>query len=119
MSQNSSFELVSATREDIPRLAEIHRASSAEDLCVKILFPNPNDLYAAIQKMLEKQVQIGDPDWTHIKAVDIRTGEIAAWASWLKLSHDSNEEEQQRDCNEIDQPPETAKGEEIPPAKNT
>lgn len=26
--------------------------------------------------------QVGDPTWQHIKAVDKKTGTIAAWASW-------------------------------------
>jgi hypothetical protein len=80
MDQAPIFELASATREDIPRLAHIHVVAYLPDNAFKLYFSTPQEFEKRVTEMLEGQV--GDPTWQHIKAVDKNTGEIAAWASW-------------------------------------
>ena len=80
MDQASTFELTSADRKDIGRLAHIHVIACLPDNAFKLYFATPAEFERRITEMLEGQV--GDPTWQHIKAVDKKTGVLAAWASW-------------------------------------
>jgi GNAT superfamily N-acetyltransferase len=80
MDHPPTFDLLSATREDIPRLAHIHVGACLPDNTFKLYFSTPKGFEKRVTEMLEGQV--GDPTWQHIKAIDKKTGELAAWASW-------------------------------------
>jgi len=79
-----TFDLLPATREDIPRLSQIHVIACLPDNAFKLYFSTPAEFEKRVTSMLEGQV--GDPSWTHIKAVDKQTGELAAWASWNTIT---------------------------------
>jgi GNAT superfamily N-acetyltransferase len=76
----TTFELLPADHEDIPRLAHIHVVSCLPDNAFSLYFASPQEFERRVIDMLEGQV--GDPAWQHIKAVDMKTGILAAWASW-------------------------------------
>lgn len=75
-----SFELAPAERKDIPRLSHIHVVACLPDNAFALYFTRPADFEVQATKMLEGQV--GEATWQHIKAVDKKTGVLAAWASW-------------------------------------
>jgi GNAT superfamily N-acetyltransferase len=75
-----TFELKPAEHEDIPRLAYIHVVACLPDNATALYFSDPKEFEKRVTDMLNGQV--GDPAWKHIKAVDKKTGVIAAWASW-------------------------------------
>jgi GNAT superfamily N-acetyltransferase len=76
----ATFELSPAERADIPRLAHIHVVACLPDNCFSLYFSTAKEFEERVTDMLEGQV--GNPTWRHIKAVDQKTGEVAAWASW-------------------------------------
>ena len=80
MDHSSTFELLPAERQDIPRLAHIHVVACLPDNAFRLYFATPEEFTKRVTEMLEGQV--GDPTWQHIKAVDKKTGVLAAWASW-------------------------------------
>ncbi|KAL9108974.1 MAG: hypothetical protein Q9227_006370 [Pyrenula ochraceoflavens] len=80
MAAKSSFSLEPASREDIPRLAEIHVIACLPDNAFKLYFATAAEFKARVIDMLNGQV--GESDWLHLKAVDYATGKLAAWASW-------------------------------------
>ena len=80
MDQSSTFELLPVERQDIPRLADIELVACLSDNAFRLCFPTPTDFTKRVIETLENQV--GDPTWQHIKAVDKKTGVLAAWASW-------------------------------------
>jgi GNAT superfamily N-acetyltransferase len=84
MDQPSTFELLPATREDIPRISYIHVIACLPDNAFKLYFASPKEFEMRVTSMLEGQV--GDPTWQHVKAVDKKSGELAAWASWNTLT---------------------------------
>ena len=75
-----TFSLVPAEPTDIPRLAHIHVVACLPDNAFKLYFPTPQEFEARVTEMLHGQ--IGEPGWSHIKAVDEETGVLAGWASW-------------------------------------
>ncbi|KAL8698050.1 MAG: hypothetical protein Q9201_006786 [Fulgogasparrea decipioides] len=80
MNHPSTFELAPVERKDIPRLAHIHVIACLPDNAFKLYFATPREFEQRVTEMLEGQV--GDSAWQHIKAVDKKTGVLAAWASW-------------------------------------
>ena len=84
MEHRPTFDLLPATREDIPRLSHIHAITCLPDNAFKLYFPTAAEFEERVTAMLEGQV--GDPSWQHINAVDKKTGELAAWASWNTLT---------------------------------
>lgn len=80
MASMPTFTLHPTTRADIPRMSQIHVAACLPDNAFKLYFPTATEFEARVTDMLEGQV--GEPAWTHIKAVDSATGRLAAWASW-------------------------------------
>lgn len=80
MDEAQTFELAPAERKDIPRLAHIHVVACLPDNAFALYFAKPADFEKEVTNMLEGQV--GEPTWQHIKAVDKKTGVLAAWASW-------------------------------------
>ncbi|TVY73121.1 hypothetical protein LSUE1_G009528, partial [Lachnellula suecica] len=81
---SASFTLHPATPHDIPRLARIHVAACLPDNAFKLYFATSQEFKRRVTAMLEGQ--IGEPTWTHIKAVGKETGVLAAWASWFTPS---------------------------------
>jgi hypothetical protein len=75
-----TFELAPAERVDIARLAYIHVVACLPDNAFGLYFATAQEFEKRVTEMLERQV--GDPTWKHVKAVDKKTGVIAAWASW-------------------------------------
>lgn len=80
MDHQPTFKLLPATPEDIPRLSYIHVVACLPDNAFKLYFSQPSEFEKRVTEMLNGQV--GHPTWKHIKAVDLETGQIAAWASW-------------------------------------
>lgn len=80
MEQAQTFELLLAERSDIPKLSHIHVVACLPDNAFSLYFSTAEEFNQRVTEMLE--MQVGDPTWRHIKAVDKKTGEIAAWASW-------------------------------------
>lgn len=80
MDHSPTFELSPAERKDIPRLAYIHVVACLPDNAFQLYFATPAEFEMRVIEMLEGQVD--DPAWRHIKAVDKKTGVLAAWASW-------------------------------------
>jgi hypothetical protein len=75
-----TFELAQAERADIPRLAHIHVVACLPDNAFGLYFATAREFEQRVTEMLEGQV--GDPAWQHVKAVDKKSGVLAAWASW-------------------------------------
>jgi GNAT superfamily N-acetyltransferase len=75
-----TFDLIPAERTDIQRLAHIHVVACLPDNAFALYFASPAEFEKRVIEMLEGQV--GDPTWKHIKAINKKTGELAAWASW-------------------------------------
>lgn len=80
MDHSPTFELSPAERRDIPRLAHIHVVAFLPDNAFRLYFATPTEFEKRVTEMLEGQV--GDLTWQHVKAVDKKTGVLAAWASW-------------------------------------
>ena len=80
MDHAQSFELAPAERKDIPRLSHIHVVACLSDNAFGLYFKTPAEFEKQVIKMLEGQV--GESTWQHVKAVDKKTGVLAAWASW-------------------------------------
>ncbi|KAI4217573.1 MAG: hypothetical protein LQ351_000169 [Letrouitia transgressa] len=80
MDQAQTFTLTPADRNDIGRLAHIHVVACLPDNAFRLYFATEAEFEKRVTEMLEAQV--GDPTWQHIKAVDKKTGTLAAWASW-------------------------------------
>ena len=75
-----TFNIAPVERNDIPRLAHIHVVACLPDNAFKLYFASPKEFEKRVTEML--QGQIGEPGWHHIKAIDKKTGVLAAWASW-------------------------------------
>ena len=95
----SSFELTPACRKDIEIMAHIHVMACLPDNAYKLYFPTPLEFTMRVRKMLEGQV--GDPTWQHMKVVDKKTGEIAAWASWNIPTHDQIRERDRKAAKKV------------------
>ncbi|KAI9727076.1 MAG: hypothetical protein M1828_007277 [Chrysothrix sp. TS-e1954] len=81
-----SFKIVPAVEHDIARLSRIHVDACAVDNAISLYFTNTKEFEVRVTEMLRGQ--IGHASWTHMKAVDVASGEIAAWASWTLLNDD-------------------------------
>jgi Acetyltransferase (GNAT) domain len=81
-----TFELAPAERKDIPRLAYIHVVACLPDNAFGLYFATAREFEQQVTEMLKDQV--GDSTWQHVKAVDKKTGVLAAWASWNTPSDD-------------------------------
>jgi hypothetical protein len=79
-----NFDLLPAIREDSTRISQIHVIACLPDNAFGPYFSTPAEFEKRVTSMLEGQV--GDPSWTHIKAVDKKTGGLAALASWNTLT---------------------------------
>lgn len=86
MAQQPSFDLLPATRADIPRMTAIHMSACAIDVAIPLYLPDPADLERRIMSMLEQQV--GVEAFTHTKAVDRATGEMGAWSTFVRTNYD-------------------------------
>ena len=80
MDNAPTFELLPAELEDVPRLAYIHSVACLPDNAMKLYFETAAEFEKRVSDMLKGQV--GKLTWHHVKAVDKKTGKIAAWASW-------------------------------------
>lgn len=92
--ETATFELKTAKRADVPRLAHIHVVACLPDNAFKLYFSDPHEFNKRVVDMLERQV--GDPAWQHVKVVDKETGVIAAWASWNTPTDEEIREREQR-----------------------
>jgi GNAT superfamily N-acetyltransferase len=70
-------------REDIPHLANIYMITCLLDNAMKLNHPTPQQFIQSTTSTLEGL--LGNPAWCPIKAVDIATGTVAAWACWITV----------------------------------
>ena len=100
MNHSSTFKLLPAERQDIPRLAHIHVVACLPDNAFRLYFATPTEFTKRVTEMLEGQV--GDSTWQHIKAVDKKTGVLAAWASWNTPTSAQIREQDERSAAKIE-----------------
>ncbi|TVY17420.1 hypothetical protein LARI1_G005969 [Lachnellula arida] len=103
MTKEPSFQLLPAERNDIPRLAQINIAACLPDIAFSLYFPTRQEFEQGIIDALK--LQLGDPTWLHIKAVDKATGAIGGWASWNTLTDEQIRERDAKIANGSDFPP--------------
>ena len=115
MDRSPAFELCPVQRKDIPRLAHIHVVACLLDNAFRLYFDTPTEFEKRVTEMLEGQV--GDSTWQHVKAVDKKTGMLAAWASWnTPTDAQIQERDEKAAANVVDSEKDTGKGEfDFPP----
>lgn len=74
--RSDSFEILPATRDDIPRLGEIHVVTCMADGAFRLYFKSAEHFTQRVVAMLESQM--GNPEWYHVKTVDKEIGSVAA-----------------------------------------
>jgi GNAT superfamily N-acetyltransferase len=84
MDPPATIAISQVQREDIPHLANIYMITCLLDNAMKLNHPTPQQYIQSTTSTLEGL--LGNPAWRPIKAVDIATGTIAAWACWVTVT---------------------------------
>lgn len=86
MGSTITFDILPATREDVPRIVQMFVWACMTDNAIKLNYTDADECSRKGNEMFESQ--IGEPEYCYYKAVDRQTGVIASFAAWKRPTDD-------------------------------